>query len=1137
MGTIRQRGCLCSALLVFVGLQIVRIECSNLEIRLPIVKEGPLDSAFGLSVAEHTVTKSPPSPTNGYEGSLVLVGAPTYESPDAVVPKTGAAFKCPLSTFVDDCEDLKLDDDANDPNENKTDQWLGVTVRSQGRGGKVAICAHRYKTVSSEEISGLGKCFLRNADLTVDDFRSVPWKMCRNIGLGKSKYGYCQAGTGFYITQEEDGVEGEYISGTPGAGDWRGGVFAANIVDPDTPFFDQSRTKLDDSTGVGLNSYLGFSVTSGKFGPNFLIASGAPRYNAIGAVVMLSKQDGTDLTMQSIIYGEQLAESFGYEVCSADLDGDGFDDLIVGAPIYYDRSTEAGGRVYIYLNKHQNGSFSSIEPIRLTGPRDSMFGIAITNLGDLNLDGYEDIAIGAPYENDGEGTVYIYLGGPDGVVQPASQKISPSDLPADLPNTREIGGAFGYSLSGGIDLDGNDYPDLTVGAFEANTVVTFRARPIVNVTAELLLETSEIDANATNAVYNGKPTFRFYVQARMQYTCNSYNFDAPIKVEYSIEAEEVRRALGLTSRIIFEGSNSYAIRDKSMTLRPQSEEAPKRSPKYYAVLRPGFKDIFRKIPFKLTYQLKEVEVETPAPGDDLPDINELPILNSLHDPSYVAQLDFTKACAQDDGKCITDLDLDASLRLDGMPPILRVGEHKDLKLDVVLTNREEPAYDAKLIIIFPDILSFNKIEDSASQRIRYGCKPLENNDTVIKCELGNPYPELHTERFTIKFDASDVPSDADNFTITMEATSTNEDSHPEDNNATLFAEVESITDIEILGETNAVQYRFGGDIRGESAMEFTDEIGDEVIHTWSVFNKGPGIVPESVLTISFPYEVANGKWLLYMTHKPVVSNDRGRCEIDPIYINELKIQERPKGPSYESLSTAAPANAEEPPSSAVVPSTEASATTGGGRRKRRAVEGGEQVVRPERSNGGQAQPLTEQNVRLDCWNKRATCFEFKCYIDRLGDDEAAKIIVRSRLWNATFLEDYINAEQVMVGSVGRIEIMNAPFLTQYNFDNDEFNLTMIVRPNIQTLPPPEPLAWWIILLAVLGGLLILILLILLLWKVGFFRRPGTRSGGGGPCGFFERKTMGYNYASVTQKTAGGKAATEKTAYYDEKYFT
>ena len=47
------------------------------------------------------------------------------------------------------------------------------------------------------------------------------------------------------------------------------------------------------------------------------------------------------------------------------------------------------------------------------------FGFAIANLGDLNKDGYEDIAIGAPYE--GKGTVYIFLGSKNGVITNPSQ--------------------------------------------------------------------------------------------------------------------------------------------------------------------------------------------------------------------------------------------------------------------------------------------------------------------------------------------------------------------------------------------------------------------------------------------------------------------------------------------------------------------------------------------------------------------------------------------------------------------------------------------------------------------------------------------------------------------------------------------
>jgi hypothetical protein len=47
------------------------------------------------------------------------------------------------------------------------------------------------------------------------------------------------------------------------------------------------------------------------------------------------------------------------------------------------------------------------------------FGFAITNLGDLNSDGYEDIAVGAPYE--GNGAVYIYLGSAQGLIPEPSQ--------------------------------------------------------------------------------------------------------------------------------------------------------------------------------------------------------------------------------------------------------------------------------------------------------------------------------------------------------------------------------------------------------------------------------------------------------------------------------------------------------------------------------------------------------------------------------------------------------------------------------------------------------------------------------------------------------------------------------------------
>lgn len=145
-----------------------------------------------------------------------------------------------------------------------------------------------------------------------------------------------------------------------------------------------------------------------------------------------------------------------------DCNGDKKLDLIVGAPFYYSKSE--GGAVYVYLNTPeglQNQTYS----LRLTGKPESRFGFALSNLGDLNKDGFNDLAIGAPYEEEG-GAVYIYLGSKDGLKPDPVQIMRATDLPIEA----KLSKTFGYSLSGGLDLDQNGYPDLLVGAYESDTV-------------------------------------------------------------------------------------------------------------------------------------------------------------------------------------------------------------------------------------------------------------------------------------------------------------------------------------------------------------------------------------------------------------------------------------------------------------------------------------------------------------------------------------------------------------------------------------------------------------------------------------------------------------------------------------------
>ncbi|KFQ26151.1 Integrin alpha-6, partial [Mesitornis unicolor] len=57
-------------------------------------------------------------------------------------------------------------------------------------------------------------------------------------------------------------------------------------------------------------------------------------------------------------------------------------DIVVGAPQYFDRSGDIGGAVYIYMNRQ--GRWEGVKPVRLNGTTDSMFGLAVENVGDIN---------------------------------------------------------------------------------------------------------------------------------------------------------------------------------------------------------------------------------------------------------------------------------------------------------------------------------------------------------------------------------------------------------------------------------------------------------------------------------------------------------------------------------------------------------------------------------------------------------------------------------------------------------------------------------------------------------------------------------------------------------------------------------
>ena len=181
------------------------------------------------------------------------------------------------------------------------------------------------------------------------------------------------------------------------------------------------------------------------------------------AFVYHGSPSGLIATSSITLTGEAAADSFGRAVSSAgDVNGDGYGDVIVGAPSY----NYGQGKVYVYLGSPSG--LIATPSTTLTGEQSyDYFGSPIASAGDLNGDGYGDVIVGAPYHWNGNSTgrVYAYLGSPSGL------SATPSIIAIDQ------GAYFGASLSSAGDVNGDGYGDVIVGAPNSGTVSVYFGSP------------------------------------------------------------------------------------------------------------------------------------------------------------------------------------------------------------------------------------------------------------------------------------------------------------------------------------------------------------------------------------------------------------------------------------------------------------------------------------------------------------------------------------------------------------------------------------------------------------------------------------------------------------------------------------
>jgi len=137
-----------------------------------------------------------------------------------------------------------------------------------------------------------------------------------------------------------------------------------------------------------------------------------------------------------------------------DLNGDGFSDVVVGAPLVDNAGSDQGSVFVYYGNDSGVGNAARLDDP--AGHDDNTFGVAVAIAGDLNGDGYDDLLVGASGTNESRGRAYVYYGTRNGVGADPSTEMQKKHGSAD--------DWFGAAVAGAGDVNGDGYDDVIIGA-------------------------------------------------------------------------------------------------------------------------------------------------------------------------------------------------------------------------------------------------------------------------------------------------------------------------------------------------------------------------------------------------------------------------------------------------------------------------------------------------------------------------------------------------------------------------------------------------------------------------------------------------------------------------------------------------
>uniref|UniRef100_UPI00358E946F integrin alpha-8-like isoform X2 n=1 Tax=Myxine glutinosa TaxID=7769 RepID=UPI00358E946F len=856
----------CAALLSALLLVSAPSNAFNLASTGGYELDGPPGSYFGYSLDFYR--------PSGQKRWGMLVGAPRANTTQRLIVEGGAVYLCTWPTR--DCKPLVFDNTGdrvmNISNvrrkvDYKSQQWFGASLRSYK--SVVVACAplYHWRTLKAvEEKDPVGTCYLAYNNFS----KIAEYSPCRNSGGDPHGQGFCQGGFSVDLTKN-----GWVVLGGPGSFYWQGQLLSADL-DAVLSSYDSKniitavpeRRQTQPAQAVYDDSYLGYSVTVGEFTKDSQqeFVTGVPRgLKTLGYVGIIDSK-----TMLSIynFTGEQMASYFGFTVAVTDVNEDGLDDVFVGAPLYMERGADGKlrevGRVYQYLQDHMPLNFRSSQT--LTGSQTyARFGSAIAPLGDLDDDGYNDLAVGVPFggENHG-GLVYIYNGGREGLQSTASQVLK-SHWPSG-PNA--LPPSFGYALRGGADVDANGYPDLLVGAFGVSKAILYRARPVVRIEASVHVIPQIINPEVKNC--KNPDTGKDFTCFTIEYSISAAGA-APEKLQVAISlyVDQLKQK-GALKRVRLLESKEHAFHD---TISMSSGYSPMKR-QLQAFLEEEFGDKLTPIVVGLNLTLVEQQSSN---KDDLQPVR------SRHFPDRVSTQAHILLDCGDDNVCIPNLHLSVTTDQKN----LYVGAENELRLLLHAINKGEGAYEAELQVSLPPEADYVGFTRTGQSTCAY--KSLNATRTVI-CGLGNPMQSGADLKVELRFSVPKLLGDQDAVSFHIVINSSNSKNSVSNSVIRTFPVFVSAK-VELHGVSRPDQVvLLPASFKPMETPVHEEDLGMTVVHVYELRNAGPSSVKNALLNISWPVR-SGDNFTLY----PVEKATEGpiRCSLVAGTINPLGLQLKP----------------------------------------------------------------------------------------------------------------------------------------------------------------------------------------------------------------------------------------------------